>query len=217
MQSVLRPGVLIGAGLALVLTLNYVAEGGVASLEQRSNTFWGSLGIQGQEAEFYESLPEMALASDVVVLGRVESVSEGRVFVMEAPPDVPVEDVTFRYVSMSIAVSRTLRHLPGPPEKIAIEMMLPTATTLGDLKGSIPEEETLFFLRSKGLDLERREKPDRVVSQEMPFYRLVSSQGLLRNIGGQTHPNVGAEDQFLLDLVHDQFDKTLDTVVAALD
>jgi hypothetical protein len=49
----------------------------------------------------------------------------------------------------------------------------------------------------------------------MPFVRLVSTQGLLRNLDGLTHPNPDAEDDFLVKLAHTPFADALATVEIA--
>jgi hypothetical protein len=95
--------------------------------------------------------------------------------------------------------------------------MIPPNTTVEQLRRSVPTEQSLFFLRSKGLDMVRRGKAKAVSSDEMPYVRLVSTQGLLRNLDGSVHPNPDAETEFLLKFLHTPFADALSAVKTATE
>jgi hypothetical protein len=116
---------------------------------------------------------------------------------------------------VTIHVQREILRVEGLPSTVQLEIMIPPTTDFDALAATAPTEQTIFFLRSKGKDLGRRDKPAWAISEDMPYFRLVSTQGILRNLDGLTHPNPGSEEKFLTDLIHRPFDETMSTVVAA--
>lgn len=54
----------------------------------------------------------------------------------------------------------------------------------------------MYFLRNKGTEVADWGWPPDRVAVEGRFYRLVSSQGVLRDVGGEVRPPVGVDDQF---------------------
>lgn len=44
----------------------------------RSDRFWSLTHLRAMQAETYESLPEMVLSSDAVIVGRIREIAPGR-------------------------------------------------------------------------------------------------------------------------------------------
>lgn len=161
----------------------------------QSDRFWSLLYLRGSEAEHYEALSDITQASDRVVVAKIESIELGR----QVGESYPIS-----YTVLNLRVLRTLR---GPTaELVKLEIILPSVDKLEELKSSQPEEESVFFLRDKGSEALRLGLSAEEVRVEQGSYRLVSSQGVLRNLNGQVGIPIASEDSFLLQLSGESFE-----------
>ena len=195
--------------MALVAFVSLADGAPDLSPEARSDAFWASLWVNGREAEHYRSLDDMTASADLVVVGRIAEVAEGRVFV-----DAGTGDAAY-YALATLVIEQHVSGDTEPAEEatsIDLELFMTTPDLLEGLRATHPGERSLFFLRDKYVEATFLELPPELRDAEAGYYRLVSTQGLLRDWDRVVEPPVGAEDQFLLDLAGSDFD----TLVAEL-
>lgn len=166
-----------------------------------SQRFWSLLYIRALEVEHYDSLATMAQASDTVLVGVVESVRLGRQ-VGESYP-----------ISYAVVTVRPRDILKGPDsELVSLEVVLPSSDRLTALQASLPQEDAIFFLRDKAAEALRLGLPDAEIAAGKGYFRLVSSQGVLRNLNGRIGIPIASEDAFLLQLSGKAFAPIMDEV-----
>lgn len=127
--------------------------------------FWETLRVNADEVEGYESMAEMAIEADAVVLGTIESIDGIRTVQGDAAEDV----VT--YVVASVRVDDTLRGSAEASQPILLEFLLNlpvdrTDAAVDDLRRALPDGDLVLFLRAKR------------GGEESGRYRLVNSLGL---------------------------------------
>jgi hypothetical protein len=165
----------------------------------RSSTdqFWSNLHIEGVEASVFASLDAMKQGTDVIVVGTIAKVGPLRKVQLEAElVEEAGEPSTSAFVNVDIAVERMLK---GQFKEgvTAFELFVPDAQMADGLLGLRPEERTMFFLKEK--------------SDGSNAYRLVSTQGYLRDFG-RVEPPVVSEDDWLKDLARLSFDDLITQV-----
>ena len=74
-----------------------------------------------------------------------------------------------------------------------VEIMLGPGDAIYTLESMLPTERAIYFLRNKGLDVAGRGAPATIQRQEAPFFRLVNSEGVIRDIDGLAWPRPFAE------------------------
>lgn len=157
--------------------------------------FWGSVGSAYDEVEHFTSVAGMAHASDAVVLGTIENIEKGRVFGDEG------DSVT--YAAATVRISRLLSgSLPEEySQRLILEIMLPMDTPLEVVKGLLPENRSVFFLRSKAVDAARYGYTPQVQADEHPYYRLVVQRGVISEVQGlATAPGWTDSADFMSDI-----------------
>lgn len=175
-----------------------------------SSNFWRLLSIDALEAEHYESLSSMSTSSEVVVVGRITGISATRSF--GGPQDAEV----IRLAALQISVSKVLSgNLKAPGGSVLVEVTLPGGRSVDQLRGALPPEEAIYFLRSKGTEATSLGFTPDQIKAEAPYYRMVSSQGLIRDIAGVAVPPDDAEDAFLAGLRGASFESVEDQVMDA--
>lgn len=148
--------------------------------------------VRGVEAEHYKSLDGMRVGAEVVVLGTITDVDSSREFggVSDAEP--------VRLAALTVNVEEVLSgRLASNEASILLEVTLPGARSISELTSLMPRERAVFFLRNKGTEVSGWGWPPDRIEAERPFYRLASSQGLLREFDNVVRPPEGAEDDFL--------------------
>lgn len=105
------------------------------------------------------------------------------------------------------------------PDLVAVgrEGTLPPWVAVHDLQQSLPVEPAVFFLRNKGPEVRDWNWPASAAANESRFYRMVSSQGLIRVVDGRAVPPVAAESSFLLQKDGVPIDIVLERVCAVVD
>jgi hypothetical protein len=153
----------------------------------------------------------MTTSADAVVVGRVVNISPGRVF------GEPGDQVIYGNGALQIdrIVWDTQRSLL--PDSINLEVMLPDAGVDAALRGSLPTSPGVYFLRNKGVSAAQAGYALEAQLANAPYWRLVSSQGLLENVAGSVEaPVVPAEEGgFPSDLEGSSFQALLERVQQA--
>jgi hypothetical protein len=177
-----------------LVTLGMVA-GSVEPSDRRvaSDRFWAALSVAAVEVEHYDSLETLSRGSEVIVRGTLEGISPSRSF--GGPSDA--EPVHF--ATLTIHVSGVLAgRLVNTDEATVLEVVVPGGpAAIGALRGSVPTEEAVFFLRNKGTEVADWGWSNERVAVERQFYRLVNSQAMLRNFDGRVAAPFGVEEDFL--------------------
>jgi len=133
---------------------------------------WAAVTVAGVEAEYYDSMADMARAADAVIVGRIISVSEGRVF---GTPDRtlkhPERAQTFM-ANLTIEVDEVIRGSLKPGWKL--EVMAPGRDRIDELGVyAKAEERSIFFLRDEEAWTRRLGWSDEYVKSAAGIYRLV--------------------------------------------
>lgn len=161
-----------------------------------SNDFWNGLTVQGLEAEHFGSLPDMTKSADLVVVGRLTDISAGReVRDLEAEAAGADRRDSSVFFGDATIVTEPAAFGPSAPSTVTLELLLPNPDLLPSLAAAVPKERAVFFLR----DLHRAE----------PIYRLVSTQGILREIDGRVRVGVSVEYGFPRTLDGSNFENLL--------
>lgn len=190
------------AGIAVVASV------GVALATARQNLdtagFWASVYLEANEAEHYDSLPQMRDAADAVVLGSITEVTLGRVFAFP-PAD------TVQYVTAVVQVDRVLS---GQVQRdssghVLLEVMLPTPGLANDVIASTPRNQSIFFLRHKATELANLGAPADVVAADELFYRLVTLRAVVWTDSGKAAVHPGEVPDFLTALGGRPFDEVV--------
>jgi hypothetical protein len=88
---------------------------------------------------------------------------------------------------------------------------------VGSVASSVHErtrayDAALMFLRNKGLEAARLDAPADIVAREAGYYRLVTSDAILRVFDGQVQPVAWTDDQFLIETAGAPLDRILSLV-----
>jgi hypothetical protein len=191
--------------VALALAFAAAGQGTSASRQDhsRSDRFWQMLQVHGVEAEHYQDLRTMTQSSDAVVLGRIQGLDVGREvrdLESEAAGQPRIEASVFFAVA-TVHIDEVLAgdSVAGSSKTISLELLLAAPARLPQLKANTPRERAVYFLR----DNSAYAKPPG------GLYRLVSSQGLLREFDGSVYVAVEIEDQFPRSLEGTRFAEVL--------
>jgi len=174
----------------------------------RSDGFWRMLSVSGIEAEWYNDVADMAHASDLVVLGRIQEVNPGRVFGSD------VENQAHTAI-LVLGVTRVLSG-DAPTGDLLLEILVPDPSQFATLRTEMPTEETLFFLRNKGQEAQSLGFAKDAWEAESKYFRLVFSEGFFRNISGRVAARPGAETAMARGIDGTEFGTLLDDVETTL-
>jgi hypothetical protein len=172
-------------------------------------TLWDSLyrpdGLV--EVEHYQSLREMALAADAVVVGRIVEIRPGREF---GPPEE-----RHHYAAAQVEVIATLRGDVASTKQLIWELPLPPgqgAAEAQQLNAKLPPEPLLLFLRNKATEV-LSGLGDGDAAVEASFYRTVVSGAVFANVAGRAVlPIEPHASEFLLELDGASFDDLIMSV-----
>lgn len=161
--------------------------------------FWKPFGAGGgaaSEAERYATLNGAASSATAVVVAEVVEVVKTRVVVGEVPSDrLHTIGITIRPLEVLAGA------LPeGDRDELTVEFLsgsVDPSDRIAELNSNLPDGQAVWFLRSKAEEIakhrayleKRGREPSRreleMFEAEKPFYRVVSSQGLL--LQGEHH------------------------------
>lgn len=176
--------------VALVIVL--VAVGMTQSNAARSDRFWGLIAYQFMEAESFDSLDGMRAGADAVVLGRIISLTPGRVW------GNPPSDAAW-YATAIVQVDQVFAgRLVQPGPTIQLELFMAEPQVFDSLAATIPfGEEAVYFLRNKGAEAAFLGRSMESQVTESQYYRLVTSKALIRHQGTVALAAVAAAEPFL--------------------
>jgi len=189
-------GVLAGA-LMFIATTAFI--GVVVQLPRdvsATDRFWSAFHVDGVEAAHFNSLEEVYAASDLVIVGEVHRVELSRQW--QATEDLGADGLA-TFVASFVLPSATLKNAGQAvaDEFTRVEMFLPSARDLDTVLAAPPTGQSIYFL---------------VAIEAVPnTYRLVSSQGLLRDLGGAVGVST-AEDAWLAGLAETSFNDLVTTL-----
>lgn len=115
-------------------------------------------------------MPALAKASDLIVVGTIESVVESRQ--VAAVPEWG-EDGNIAYALATVRVANAIKGFVSSGELVDLELFVPVPSMLRSVSGTVPRERTLFVLSRK---------PD------VPYYGLVNPEAYFRDLGGAVPP-----------------------------
>ena len=148
---------------------------------------WADTFVEAIELDHYATLSEMTRGSDAVVRGRVVGVAPGRSF--------GAAGHALHYAAVTIAVDEAVAGTLPPRHATQLTLEVPLyggADMIDALRASLPDEESLFFLRNKG-------------AAEADYYRLVVMRGVIVNRDGSAEVMPSDED-FLTELDGSPYD-----------
>jgi hypothetical protein len=158
-----------------------IMSGRLQDEHARSDLFWRLVSPNAMAAESYETPREMAAEADLVVVGKIEKVENGREWV--ANPDllkdpIGVERAYARFALLTVRVEEVLGQSSFEPSDgtVPVEVYLNTGEVLDQLLDLKPDGRAIFALRNKGS------------TDSTKYFRLVNdTQGLVREFGGKAH------------------------------
>jgi hypothetical protein len=155
---------------------------------------WRNLAPGGaEEVEHFDTLGELSDTTDVVVTGVVTAAAPGRVVVEGDPSE---DGVIYQFLELTVDVEDNLADAGRAQYAVEfgpyVQDDLAEAAWPADLVG----DEGIFVLRRKGSANPDTGAPQVAAEFELNKYRLVSSQGLLLNDGGEVAAPLAEEAGF---------------------
>lgn len=149
--------------------------------------FWRAAALHGSQAEHYETLTSMAQSADAVVVGRLRSIDNGRVFGEE-------EGNKYYYATVKIDVDELV--LGSLDQDWSLEVPISRPEQSDTLRGWLSDGKALFFLRSKAREARMLGYAQGVIDQESGYYRLVTFEAVINDDNGLANPPLGGETAF---------------------
>ena len=157
-----------------------------------SDGFWRTLAFERVESEWYKSIERMFHGAELVVTGRMTEVRNSRTYGTAADAAV------VRLAVIDVRIEHAYKGSLDGAESIQLEVTLPAGASASWLDSNIDTSPAIFFLRSKGTEARSLGWSEALAAVEDRYFRLVSSQGLIRLIDGVAYPPIDAEDAFLI-------------------
>ncbi len=155
---------------------------------------WRNLAPGGaEEVEHFDTLAELSDTSDVVVTGVVTAASPGRVVIDGDPSD---DALTYQYLELTVEVEDNLAEAGRTQYAVEFGPYLQEDLAAAAWPGDLVGDEGIFVLRRKGSANPETGAPQVASEFELNKYRLVSSQGLLLNDGGEVAAPLVEESGF---------------------
>jgi hypothetical protein len=165
-------------GLAAAVVVGLGACGGSSadSAGAPSRDAWEPLRVQGTDMEWFDSVEDMADASDVVVVGKIAEFAPGRSFEIPDPAAGPVQ-----FLDVTIEVDEVLSGELPAGETVVVEFAPPLLSAeedpydMDELNALVDQGELVLFLRDKGTSIGGVEP----LPEEEGLLRLVNSYALV--------------------------------------
>jgi hypothetical protein len=183
----------------------------------RSDQFWNRLWFSGASAPHFDSMEEMQAASDVVVLGTIIQVEEGRIFGDPHPDNPHPEEELVAYVTATIEIDRVLVGSLEDPgaARIRLELPMPRQDAVRELVGDGPAEPAVFFVFNAGRLAAAQGRPLEIQEIEREYYALVAFGAVVRNFDGKAAPIDAPEMEFLKAFESEPFDRFVERLDTA--
>jgi hypothetical protein len=200
--------------VVLLITAYTVAVGAQARAADRSERFWRALWFGHASSPHYDSLAALKAGSDVVVLGRIVRVEEGRIFGDPHPANPTPEEELVRYVTATVEIDRVLAGATVEPgvDTLNLELPMPRKDVLTEILGNKPDEPAVFFLFNAGLMAAAQGRPASVQQIERDYYALVAFGAVVRSLGGKATPIDAPELEFLHEFESETFDRFIERI-----
>lgn len=168
--------------------------------------FWGYVAPGGDGAEHYDSLAAMTTKVDAVVVGTVTAIrtDPGRY------QSLDLQGALFATLTLQIETVLAGKVNVAAPGQLNLAVFLADSRQYDRLAAGLPAERAILFLRNglvEAIATKQSPLPDDAI-----YYRVVSDQGLIRDVGGAAVP-VG-NDPFLVALQGRPFDAVVAEVAA---
>lgn len=170
--------------------------------------FWGGVVPGGDNVEHYDSLAAMTRSADAVVLGTVVGIGQ--------------DPTRYQGVDLGGAMFATLRVkveqvLAGSvsevaPDEIDVAIFMTDPRQYDRFAARLPDERAILFLRNSLV--EAKENNQSPLPGSDHYYRVVSDQGVLRDVAGATRSGM-ARDPFLMALEATPFSQVVALVSQA--
>lgn len=165
-----------------------IAVGVVAAPGPRDpGDIWRATALEASQAEHYESLSSMALAADAVVVGRLRSIENGRIFEDE-------DGYRNHYATVKIDVVELLLGSLQPGWSLEVPVSSPDRVDA--LRGWLSDDKGIFFLRAKSREARELGLGQARVDQEAGYYRLVTFEAVINDDQGKASPPLPGETAF---------------------
>jgi hypothetical protein len=169
--------------------------------------FWEYVVPGGDGVEHYESLAAMTEAADAVVVGTIVDLRKDDRY---SEADLGGGLV----VTMTLKFERTLSGEvnPAAPGELNLSVYVTDPGQYDRFAAGLPAETAIFFLRNQFAEIDTNKGSHR--PNDRLYYRVVSDQGLIRDVDGKAIPAV-ADGEFLTALSGKSFDALVEGVTNA--
>jgi hypothetical protein len=185
-------------------------------VEKTSDRFWRLASFQGASGPRFDTLADLVVASDVVVLGRIASVERGRVFGTPHADNPNPASEQIHYAAVAVNVERVLDGalVDGAASELTLELPVSSPDAIPQLAKSVPSEQSVLFLFNAGLSAAAQGLPDDVQARESKYYALLAFGAVMRDIGGAPRVADPTDLGFLTAFESSNFDAFLRKVEA---
>lgn len=173
----------------------------------RSDAFWSLLASGGIPVEHYDSLSELNMAADLVVVASPVAAREGR---SVCEPD-GTSCSYFAEVELEI-IERLAGPAPDGPLVIEFQVGSRIDEIIAELNGYLPDERVLFFLRDLDLEAQSLDLPAEHIETVEGKYRRCVPQGAIRDDNGTARPMPYTSLDYLLAVDGRPFERVVDSV-----
>jgi hypothetical protein len=200
-------------GAALVTSAILTMEAGNQSrarAEAESDRFWSRFAVNGIYGERFDSLHDMALSADAVVVGSIVEARPGRVvrdLEAEAAGATPEEAATY-FANVVIEVKANLAGPAQPGARLVVEFLVGSRGAIPGSAEGVPKELAVFVLRDKLVMAERygwseEQKKEAAVG----LYVLETPETVFRDLNGKARVLKTADSGYIRDQNDRQFDE----------
>lgn len=169
--------------------------------------FWAGVTPGGFNDEHYDSLDQMTKAADLVMVGTVTRIGQ------DPSRHTALSPSDGAFAQLEFKVEEILGGAPqvSPSGAIIVELFMTDPGQYDRFSAGLPTERVLLFLRNKAVEAKRNGWPEEGPDTGHLYYRVVSDQGIVRDVGGRA---VAPDDEggFLSNINL----KTFEEVVAAV-
>lgn len=146
--------------------------------------FWLGVVPGGNNVEHFVTLDAMTASSDAVVVASLVSIGQDpdRHTSLD-PADGAFAQLTFRVEEV---VAGTVNSIT--PGNVVVEIFYIDAREYARFATKLPGDRVLMFLRNKAVEAKANGWPAEGPDAGSQYYRVVSDQGLIRDVGGHAQP-----------------------------
>lgn len=195
MTKVGRCATVLGAAVAAIAITGVLSgavrvSGGAPLAPDR---FWQAV-VPGHPYEQHSSILDMAASADAVVRGHIASIAKGRNLVADAETGEIAA-----YATLTVAIDELIAGVIHTEERatVKVEIFLDDPEAYGRIAESVPQESAIWFLRNKAVEAALLGLPADYPGAGEDYYRVVSNEGILREVEGDVVPVQPSESDWL--------------------